>query len=77
MNNAEDFSRDLILKTILDHVSPMDLIPVYFLKEGSSASFLARNCGAAIEKLCKDNLIVDNPYVKNQPVIFLIVIFFF
>ncbi|XP_044254470.1 nuclear RNA export factor 1-like [Tribolium madens] len=67
VNNAEDFSRDLILKTILDHVQPLDLIPVFFLKEGSSASFLARNCGAAIEKICKDNLIIDNPYVKNQP----------
>ncbi|KAH0810681.1 hypothetical protein GEV33_012114 [Tenebrio molitor] len=67
VNNAEDFSRDLILKTILDHVQPMDLIPVYFVKEASIATFLARNCGPAIEKLCRDNLIVDNPYVKNQP----------
>lgn len=58
----------MILKTILDHVQPFDLIPVYFHKAQSTAAFLARNCGAAIEKIAKDNLIVENPYKKDSPV---------
>lgn len=65
--NTEGLSRDEVLKTILDHVHPMDLIPVYFAKDprNSNSYFLARNCEAAVDKLCKDNLVVDHPYSKT------------
>lgn len=68
--NVENLSRNDILKTVLNHVQPADLIPIGFAMEGTTtATFFARNCGPAIEKLCKDGLVVENPFDKNTPVI--------
>lgn len=53
----------------------MDLIPVNYKVEGKNAQFIARNCGAAIEKLCRDNLIVQNP--GGQPVYIICVIYLY
>ncbi|XP_060530187.1 nuclear RNA export factor 1-like [Cylas formicarius] len=68
VSNTDGLSRNEILKAILDHVHPLDLIPVFFVKENTSSNsyFLARNCEAAIDKLCNDNLIVDHPWNKNS-----------
>lgn len=51
-------NREAVLKTLLNAVHPCDLIPVNYKLEGQNAHFIARNCGPAIEKLCRDNLIV-------------------
>lgn len=66
INNTGDLTRDEILETILDHIHPCDLIPVFFSKDSLSSNsyFLARNCEAAVQKICKDNLTIDHPYNK-------------
>ncbi|CAG9859895.1 unnamed protein product [Phyllotreta striolata] len=56
--NTENSSRNEVLEAILDHIFPLDLIPVSYWKNKNTSYFLARNCGPAIEKLCKNNLIV-------------------
>ncbi|CAG9765494.1 unnamed protein product [Ceutorhynchus assimilis] len=61
VTNTEGLTRDQILKPILDQVHPLDLIPVFFSWAPQQSNFLARNCEFAIEKLCKDNLVVNNP----------------
>ncbi|XP_023024075.2 nuclear RNA export factor 1 [Leptinotarsa decemlineata] len=61
INNAENSSRNNVLRAILDHVHPLDLIPVSFYTDNLGSYFLARNCGPAIQKLCNDNLVVPNP----------------
>ncbi|KAJ8973114.1 hypothetical protein NQ317_014453 [Molorchus minor] len=58
VHNTEGLSRASVLRTILNHVHPLDLIPVSFSNDKNTSSFLGRNCGAAIEKLCKDNLTI-------------------
>lgn len=69
VGNSEGLGRNEILQAILDHVHPLDLIPVFFAKDPneSNSYFLARNCEAAIIKLYKDKLIVDHPFNKNLP----------
>lgn len=52
--------REFVLKTLLNIVHPHDLIPVNYKVEGPNANFMARNCGGAIEKLCRDNLVVKS-----------------
>lgn len=65
----ESWTRDFVLKTILDDVHPFDFIPVKYSAQGTTASFFARNCKLAIEKLCRQNLIVPNPQYPEMPVI--------
>ncbi|XP_025831545.1 nuclear RNA export factor 1 isoform X3 [Agrilus planipennis] len=67
IHNCEGIHRDVLLKAVLDAIHPNDLIPVHFRKEDSNASFLARNCKAAIEKLCQNNLFIANPLNNNLP----------
>nr|CAI5857626.1 unnamed protein product [Callosobruchus analis] len=67
IHNAGNFSRNDVLTAVLDHVFPFDLIPVSYGKEKNYCYFLARNCATAIQKLCKDNLVVPNPYNKSTP----------
>lgn len=52
------YDKDTILKAILKTVEPADLIPVKFQICGEDAYFVARNCGPALEMLCKTNMIV-------------------
>ncbi|KAG5867428.1 hypothetical protein JTB14_037675 [Gonioctena quinquepunctata] len=62
VKNTENFPRNSVLRAILDHVHPLDLIPVlYHADYTGGAHFMARNCGPAIQKLCNDNLTVPNP----------------
>lgn len=53
-------NREIVLKDILNAVQPCDLIPVNFKVEGNNAHFMARNCGPAIEQLCRQNLVVKS-----------------
>lgn len=57
-----------MLRAILDHVHPLDLIPVAFGRDKNETFFFARNCGGAVQKLCNDNLVVPNPYNSSRPV---------
>ncbi|KAJ8922836.1 hypothetical protein NQ315_007871 [Exocentrus adspersus] len=65
--NPGKCGRDVILRAILDHVHPLDLIPVSYDKTQGQSHFLARNCGSAIIKLAKDNLTVPNPRDPLNP----------
>ncbi|CAH1988237.1 unnamed protein product [Acanthoscelides obtectus] len=68
IHNPSNLSRNDLLTAVLDHVFPFDLIPVSYGKDNNNSNyFLARNCAAAIQKLCKDHLIVPNPYNRSQP----------
>ncbi|CAH1159357.1 unnamed protein product [Phaedon cochleariae] len=60
ISNVENQSRDTVLGAILDHVHPLDLIPVAYFTDKKGCHFVARNCGPAIQKLCNDNLVVPN-----------------
>ncbi|KAL1506288.1 hypothetical protein ABEB36_005680 [Hypothenemus hampei] len=64
VSNTTGYSRNQVLKAVLDKVFPCDLIPVFYTDDPSSSSshFLARNCKAAIERLFNEGLIVKNPY---------------
>lgn len=68
MFHTEGLTRDDVLRTILNHVQPLDLIPVNFEQNHCNSYFLARNCGQAIDKLCRDNLVVLNPKNQAKPV---------
>lgn len=57
-----------MLKNLTNAVHPFDLIPVFYQAENDYASFLVRNCGPAIVKLCRQNLLVLNPEDVNKPV---------
>lgn len=61
------YDKETILKAIMRVVEPFDLIPVNYKVCGDDACFIARNCGPALEKLCKTNLIINN--VQNDAVI--------
>lgn len=68
MHNAESLDREYVLKTITDAVHPLDLIPVFYQTDGTTAHFLVRNCGQAIVQLCRQNLIIPIPDKPNKPV---------
>lgn len=68
MQNCDNLSRDFVLKNLTAAVHPLDLIPVFYQAENDYASFLVRNCGPAIVKLCRQNLLVQNPDNANNPV---------
>lgn len=68
VSNAEAEKRNNVLRAILDHVHPLDLIPVAFGRDKNESFFFARNCGGAIQKLCNDNLVVLNPNNTAKPV---------
>lgn len=76
MSNAENEKRNNVLRAILDHVHPLDLIPVAFGRDGNETYFFARNCGGAIQRLCNDNLVVRNPTNDSMPVSLNLKIFF-
>lgn len=68
IHNCENMERDFVLKNLTAAVHPLDLIPVFYQSEKEYASFLVRNCGAAIVKFCRQNLMVHNPENPNKPV---------
>lgn len=68
VHNCDNLDRDFVLKTLTAAVHPLDLIPVFYQVEGDYACFLVRNCGPAVLKLCRHNLIVQNPTNPNKPV---------
>lgn len=68
VQNCEYLDREFVLKTITDSVHPLDLIPVFYQRQGNTAYFLVRNCGQAIAQLCRQNLIVQNPCNPLKPV---------
>lgn len=68
IHNCENMERDFVLKHLTAAVHPLDLIPVFYQCEKEYASFLVRNCGAAIVKFCRQNLMVHNPENPNKPV---------
>ncbi|XP_022902675.1 nuclear RNA export factor 1-like isoform X2 [Onthophagus taurus] len=67
VENAMNLERDTVLRTLMNFVHPLDFIPVCYETKGSCVSFLLKNCGAAIERLCRHNLIVTNPQDASMP----------
>lgn len=55
------FEKDFVLKLITTAIEPADLIPVKYHTSGGDSAFIARNCGPALDKLCRSNLIIPNP----------------
>ncbi|KAK9885789.1 hypothetical protein WA026_013658 [Henosepilachna vigintioctopunctata] len=64
IHNVKNPKKNCILKTVLDYVFPLHLIPVHFKNIGTVCMFLARNCADAVLKLCKDGLVI--PYTDNS-----------
>ncbi|XP_063245027.1 nuclear RNA export factor 1-like [Bacillus rossius redtenbacheri] len=60
--DGASYESDLVMKLIMETASPFNLIPILYEKKGKDAQFLARNCGSAIEKLCRNKLVVKNPH---------------
>lgn len=54
------YDKEIVLKAILKAVEPADLIPILYQVCGEDAFFIARNCGPALDKLCKTSLIIKN-----------------
>lgn len=54
------YNKETVLKAILRVVEPTDLIPVKYQVCGDDAFFIARNCGSALDRLCKTSLIIKN-----------------
>lgn len=67
---GSQYDKETVLKAILKAVEPTDLIPVKYQVCGEDAYFIARNCGPALEKLCKTNLIIKN--VKGDAIILVV-----
>ncbi|XP_029179105.1 nuclear RNA export factor 1-like [Nylanderia fulva] len=57
---GSQYKKETVLKAILKAIEPADLIPVKYQVCGDDAYFIARNCGPALEKLCKTNLIIKD-----------------
>lgn len=55
------YDKDTVLKAILKAIEPADMIPVKYQVCGEDAYFIVRNCGPALEMLCKANMIVRCP----------------
>lgn len=72
MENVEGLDRDAVLRTILKFCLPLHFIPVHYTSNNNTATFLLKNCGGAIHKLCEHNLIVINPFNSEKPVCILI-----
>ncbi|XP_044254950.1 nuclear RNA export factor 2-like isoform X2 [Tribolium madens] len=60
-------TRNLVLKTLLEHIQPLELIPLCYTEEGKGAYFFARNCSQVIKKFCSDKLTVHNPFDFRKP----------
>lgn len=60
--------RDTVLRPIMRCCQPFHFIPVRYTPTGNEASFLLKNCGSAIEKLCSQGLVIANPQDKDKPV---------
>ncbi|XP_008547588.1 nuclear RNA export factor 2 [Microplitis demolitor] len=73
--HGSKYDKEFVLKSILTAVEPADLIPVRYQSIGvDDTCFIARNCGPAIEKLCKNNLIIKIP--NSDPLILVITLAF-
>jgi len=68
------FDKDTILKGVLRAIEPHDLIPVKYQVCGEDAYFVARNCGPALEMLCKSNMIIRN--AKGDAIILVVTLGF-
>ncbi|XP_034232476.1 nuclear RNA export factor 2-like [Thrips palmi] len=51
-------NKEKILKRILELSDPTLLLPVMYQEEGDAAVFYARNCGSAIDRLCRNNHLI-------------------
>lgn len=71
---AARYDKEVVLKTILAAVEPADLIPVRYQVNGDDAYFMARNCGAALEMLCRSNLIINLP--NGDPIVIIVTLAF-
>lgn len=68
VENVEDLDRDAVLRTLMKFCQPLHFIPVHYNSSNNIATFLLKNCGAAIQKLCTNNLVIMNPFNKEKPV---------
>lgn len=57
---GSQYNKETALRAILRTIEPIDLIPVKYQICGEDAYFIARNCGPALEKLFKTNLIIKH-----------------
>ncbi|KAK9703450.1 Nuclear transport factor 2 (NTF2) domain [Popillia japonica] len=67
VENVEDLDRDAVLRTLMKFCQPLHFIPVHYNSSNNIATFLLKNCGAAIQKLCTNNLVIMNPFNKEKP----------
>ncbi|XP_011881397.1 PREDICTED: nuclear RNA export factor 1-like [Vollenhovia emeryi] len=85
MNNADlwhkikvikggQWDKHTVLKAILRAVEPADMLPVKYQVCGEDAYFVARNCGPALEMLCKTSMIIRN--AKGEAMILMITLGF-
>ncbi|XP_044017569.1 nuclear RNA export factor 1-like [Aphidius gifuensis] len=65
--NGTKYDKEYLLKTILNAVHPADMIPVRYQTTGCDTFFIARNCSAAIEKLCENKLLIK--VINKEPII--------
>ncbi|KAG7197116.1 hypothetical protein KM043_007207 [Ampulex compressa] len=68
------YDKDYVLKSILNAVEPADLIPVKYQISEEDSFFIAKNCGAALDKLCQASLIIKN--TEGDPLILVITLGF-
>ncbi|KAF7280268.1 hypothetical protein GWI33_006180 [Rhynchophorus ferrugineus] len=70
VTNIGNMHRNVILKTILDYMSPLELIPVCYAKDKNAEKcfFLARRCKTAIRKLASNDFMVEYPDTKKTGV---------
>ncbi|XP_046831136.1 nuclear RNA export factor 1-like [Vespa crabro] len=68
------YNKEEVLKAILNSIKPIYLLPVKYQVRGEDSYFIAKNCGPAIEKLCRSSLIIKNPH--GNPLILTIVLGF-
>ncbi|KAI4462369.1 nuclear rna export factor [Holotrichia oblita] len=67
VENVDDLDRDAVLRTLMKFCQPLHFIPVHYNSSNNVATFLLKNCGAAIQKLCTNNLVIMNPFNKEKP----------
>lgn len=71
---GSQYTKEIILKAIMKTIEPYDIVPVKYQICGDDAYFIVRNCGPALEMLCKTNLIIKN--VQDDAVILAITLGF-
>ncbi|GJQ65379.1 hypothetical protein Trydic_g7489 [Trypoxylus dichotomus] len=67
VENVGDLDRDAVLRTLMKFCQPWHFIPVHYESRNNIATFLLKNCGGAIQKLCSNSLVIVNPFNKDKP----------